>query len=142
VKRWMIGLIVILTMATLLVAWSILDNTKVALFLKPQQITSEASSSAIDLRGYERVHVLVATAYDSAATVTDTLRVDVLEAPGAASTYTIAQTATFTGATSGFLEFEVVKSIDNPYIKVKLTPSATMIISVLGVYYGATHAPF
>jgi len=142
VKRRMMGLIAILIAVTLLVAWSILDNTKAALLVKPQQITSEASSSAIDLRGYERMHVLIATTFDSAATVTDTLRVDILEAPSAASTYTIAQTATFTGAMDGFLEFEVIKDMSNPYVKVKLTPSATMIISVMGVYYGATNAPF
>jgi len=124
------------------VAWSILDNTKPVLILKPQQITAAASSTAVSLKGYERLHILVAVALDPAATVTDTLRVDVYEAASANSTYTVAQSATFTGATEGYVEFEVVKDMDNPYIKVALTPSATMLISAVGVYYGAVSAPF
>jgi len=139
-KKWIVTLLIVVAAVTALVAWSILDNTKAALFIEPKQITSEASSTAIDLRGYERLHVLVAITFDS--TDTQTLKADIYKASSSDGTYTVSQTATFTGAMNGFLEFEVVKDMDNPYVKVALTPSATTVVSTIGVYYGSTHSPF
>jgi len=119
-------------------AWSVLDNTKTFLILEPQQITAAASSSAISLKGYERAHILIAVNASPAATLT----AKIYESITAAGTYTYSQEASVTNITTGVLELEVVKNMDAPYIKLELTPTGTMTISAVGVYYEAANAPF
>jgi len=138
-KRILLWIGIVMLACVGLWAWSILNNTKPSLVLAPQQITSAASSSAISLKGYERAHLLILT---KLATSVDTLRVDVYKAASASATFTVAQTATFTGATTGYLEFEIVKDMGAPYIKIKFTPSATLTAGAVLVLYGHYSSPF
>lgn len=133
-------ILALLVMVLLLGAWSIKDNTKVFLVLYPQQLVSNAaSSSAISMKGYERAHIII----DATSTGEATFTAKIFSCETINGTYTVADTITQDSTfVSGVWEFEVVKDLEKPYIKLEITPHGTMTISAVGVYYGKANAPF
>lgn len=132
----------------LALAFDITENTAPSIAINFQTISAEATalSSAISMKGYERIHILAPYAFS--ATTTSVLEVTIYEATGTSATF--AETASSTAAPSsskyGFIELEWVKDdFDYPYIKLELTNNAspaTVITGIMVIKYGATHAPF
>lgn len=128
-------IIVLLFVVSILFAFSILDNTKTTLILKPQSISAVATGTVVSLKGYERMHILVAGTLPA----TETLKINVYKGDGSATS--LIDEATLT-TTQGILEFEVIHDVNYPNIVVEAVPSATATLSIIGVFYGKSQRPF
>lgn len=128
-------IIALLFVAVVLFAFSILDNTKVTLIMKPQSISAIATGTTVDLRGYQRMHVIVA----GSQLANQTLKVNIYKGSGIATS--LVDEATLT-TTEGVLEFEVIHDYSYPYIVVETIPSSVTTLSVVGVIYGKNERPF
>ncbi|GEM_PF-1935419 len=131
-------MIIVVTFATLL-GFSVLENTKAFEIYPLAQITSLATPTTVDLRGYERMHVIGQL---SASATTTTVTVKYYKSATADGTKTLAYTGTAITDDVGWFELEIVKDIGYPFITFSLTPSATLTIGVVGVLYGKESAPF
>lgn len=133
-----IALALILTLATLF-GFSILDNTKAFEIYPLAQITALATPTTVDLRTYERMHVVGQL---TAAATTTTVTVKYYKSATSAGAKTLVYTGSAITDSVGWFELEIVKDINYPFVTITLTPSATLTVGVVGILYGKDYAPF
>ncbi len=139
-KRTKLTLVMILVVTlTTLFGFTILDNTKAFEIYPLTSITALATPTTVDLRGYERMHVVGQL---TASATTTTVIVKYYKSETAEGTKTLAYTGTAITDNVGWFELEIAKDINYPFITVTLTPSATLTVGVVGILYGKDSAPF
>ena len=131
-------LILVFTFA-LLFGFTIIQNTKAFEIYPMGTITALATPTTVDLRGYERMHVIGQL---SASATTTTVTVKYYKSATAAGAKTLVYTGSAVTDETGWFELEIVKDMDYPFITFSLTPSATLTVGVVGVLYGSSSAPF
>lgn len=133
-----LAMILVVTFATLF-GFTILENTKAFEIYPLTSITALATPTTVDLRGYERMHVVGQL---TAEATTTTVTVKYYKSATAEGAKTLAYTGSAVTDNVGWFELEIVKDIDYPFITVTLTPSATLTVGVVGILYGKDSAPF
>jgi len=131
-------LILVFTFA-LLFGFTIIQNTKAFEIYPMATITALATPTTVDLRGYERMHVIGQL---SASATTTTVTVKYYKSTTAAGDKTLVYTGSAVTDATGWFELEIVKDMSYPFITFSLTPSATLTVGVVGVLYGSSAAPF
>lgn len=131
-------MIIVVSFATLF-GFTILENTKVFEIYPLTSITALATTTAVDLRGYERMHVVGQL---TAEATTTTVTVKYYKSETAEGAKTLAYTGSAVTDNVGWFELEIVKDMDYPFITFTLTPSSTLTVGVVGILYGKDSAPF
>lgn len=139
-KKTRLALVLTLVLTlTAIFGFSILENTRAFEIYPLTQITALATPTTVDLRGYERMHVIGQL---TAAATTTTVTVKYYKSATSAGAKTLVYTSSAITDNVGWFELEIVKDMDYPFITFTLTPSATLTTGVIGILYGKSSAPF
>jgi len=116
-----------------LFGWSILNNTSISEGIALTTLVTDAyaTSSAISLKGYDRVHILAP--YEYPFVESSTIELTLFKATGSTADYTeySSTTAVASVTASGVLELEAVRDMDYPYIKAELLNNSSANLSTV-----------